>query len=435
MSQSSSFPPDFLPRVRQLILPYVTTEDDREALLTDAFYLLSDSRLYHQIKRNGSPQTFTTLLCKTLIDYGCLAEGPHALGQLLQTAKFYCGTDKHADIDALTDHTVHVCAPSEEIAPETEPPSDDPTIRAQLEALQNERLRTQKQFERGDLPQIAYDSMIAQIDTKIAALKAQLIDSPPVPEQAASDSSATVFLSYSHADRAYAESLRAELERAGYAVWIDTSSIKGGDDWVSAISAGIRRSFVVVAVVSRSALASRWARTEILKAINEDKLIVPVLMEDVLREDTYTPLISYQAVRAFELEQPESFRRVLASLPRATLPQPEIEAEPDDENITVTESAPRERTVPRRVELDYLDRLKTEELLNTDRYVSMGGTTQRKRRAEMRAVFKLLTMDEREQSEQRTFENAVEEILAIRRCVLLGEPGGGENDNGLAARG
>ncbi len=229
MSNSPVFPPDFLPRVRQIILPYVATEDDREALLTDAFYLLSDLRLYHQIKRTGSPQTFTTLLCKTLIDYGCLAEGPHALGQLLQSAKFYCGPDQHPTIDALTDHTTQVCAPSDEIpaAPEPSTTPNDGVSRAQLEALQNERLRTQKQFECGDLPQIAYESLITQIDARIAALQSQLVESDPaIPaESATSGDSATVFLSYSHDDRDYANALRAELERAGYAVWIDTSSI------------------------------------------------------------------------------------------------------------------------------------------------------------------------------------------------------------------
>ena len=296
MSQSPTFPSNFLPRVRQLILPYVTTEDDREALLTDAFYLLSDSRLYYQIKRNGSPQTFTTLLCKTLIDYGCLAEGPHAMGQLLQTAKFYCGTDKYSAIDKLIDHTLHACVPSDQVTPETEPLSDDPTIRAQLEALQNERLRTQKQFERGDLPEMVYSSMIPPIDTKINALKSQLANvTLPITPSPPPTASATVFLSYSHADDAYAEALRTVLERAGYSVWIAPD-----DEEVGAISAGIRRSFVVVAVISGSALASRWTRIKIQKAVKEGKLIVPILTEDVLGDGAYTPLVSYQAVRAFE---------------------------------------------------------------------------------------------------------------------------------------
>ena len=88
------------------------------------------------------------------------------------------------------------------------------------------------------------------------------------------------------------------------------------------------------------------------------------------------------------------------------------------------------RTVPRTLELGYLERLKLEELLNTEKYTPLGGSSQQQvRRAEMRAVFELLPMRGREHQalhERRRFENAVEEIRRMRRAVLLGEPGGGK---------
>jgi formylglycine-generating enzyme required for sulfatase activity len=83
----------------------------------------------------------------------------------------------------------------------------------------------------------------------------------------------------------------------------------------------------------------------------------------------------------------------------------------------------------RKLELAYLERLRLEELLNTEKYTPMAGRSEQKpSRAEMRAVFELLPMGrERElRHEPRRFENAVEEIRRLRRAVLLGEPGGGK---------
>src|SRR5262249_42009479 len=103
--------------------------------------------------------------------------------------------------------------------------------------------------------------------------------------------------------------------------------------------------------------------------------------------------------------------------------QSEVEPQPAASLIN------RLQSVPRTLELAYLDRLRLEELLNTEKYTPMAGTfQQRHRRAEMRALFELLPMgkDRTKQQETRRFENAVEEILRVRRAVLLGEPGGGK---------
>jgi hypothetical protein len=52
-----------------------------------------------------------------------------------------------------------------------------------------------------------------------------------------------VFLSYGH-DRntELVQRIRADLERAGHEVWIDTARIKGGDDWRRTILDGLRDS-------------------------------------------------------------------------------------------------------------------------------------------------------------------------------------------------
>ncbi len=91
-------PPDLLPRARQILLPLVTTEDERKALLIDAFW---NEPLLTQIDFKGSAQDFATNCIYRLITHGFLADGEHALARLLLTARVQVGVDKHTVIDAL----------------------------------------------------------------------------------------------------------------------------------------------------------------------------------------------------------------------------------------------------------------------------------------------------------------------------------------------
>jgi len=63
----------------------VATENEREALLIDAFYL-SDSRLFYGINRTGEATVFTSLLIKKLIDHGGHVEGAQRRQILLAIA-------------------------------------------------------------------------------------------------------------------------------------------------------------------------------------------------------------------------------------------------------------------------------------------------------------------------------------------------------------
>jgi len=92
-------PHDLFPRALQILLPLVATGDDREALLVQAFYL--EDPLLYGIDRHGAPKVFAARCLKKLLEYGCLAEGDHALARLLRAARYDCGADKHAEIDAL----------------------------------------------------------------------------------------------------------------------------------------------------------------------------------------------------------------------------------------------------------------------------------------------------------------------------------------------
>ncbi|RMG71792.1 MAG: TIR domain-containing protein [Chloroflexi bacterium] len=379
---SPQIPPDILPRARKIIQPMVGTEDERDALLTEAFYVYDP--LLYSIERGGAPKVFAVLCIRKLLDYGCLPNGEHALARLLTTARYDCGVDKHPEIDALN---------------------------GILNALCNESKVTPK-------PEVASAMPITSALQTIATPR--------------NERTPTVFISYSHTDTDFAQQLIRDLNAAGHACWIDTSEIKGGDEWIMTIADGIINSYAFVPIVTLKALQSRWVQDEILWAKNKKKLIIPVILENVLDETRFFPLVSYQGVTLFDSDYATALSRLLSYLPAPRLPDVEISPDEVDEidNETpkpVTISQPR--TVPRKLELAYLERLQLEELLNTEKYTAMGGTSEVRRKAEMRAVFELLPMGrEREQQprETRRFENAVDEIQVIRRCVLLGEPGGGK---------
>ncbi|HEY4034600.1 MAG TPA: TIR domain-containing protein [Ktedonobacteraceae bacterium] len=94
------------------------------------------------------------------------------------------------------------------------------------------------------------------------------------------DNNRQIFISYSHVDIQFAFQLKVELERCGYVVWLDISSIPGGDIWIEKITQGISESFAVISVVSKSANESKWIRREYLYADEQGKDILPVLIDD-----------------------------------------------------------------------------------------------------------------------------------------------------------
>ncbi|MFN0121314.1 MAG: SUMF1/EgtB/PvdO family nonheme iron enzyme [Blastocatellia bacterium] len=374
-------PPDILPRARQILLPLVTTEGDREALLTEAFYQLDP--LLYRIDQQGAAWPFAVRCVKTLLDYGALDTGEHSLARLLLIARDQYGVDKHAEIDELIAGANALCRTGEHKRPA---PLSPPAAPAPLQTSATPRNERQP----------------------------------------------AVFLSYAHADREFADRLIADLRAAGHPCWIDSSALKGGDEWLMAIAEGIMNSYVMLVVTTRAAQQSRWVQDEILWARQKNKRIIPVLTEDVFGETRFFPLIGYQAETFYDKDYALALTRLLSALPSPVLS--EMAEEPAPAGVPAPVPLPATitlppRAVPRALELDYLERLRLEELLNTEKYTPLAGVSQQVNpRAEMPTVFALLQMtrEDRTPRETRRFENAVAEIRELRRCVLLGEPGGGK---------
>jgi formylglycine-generating enzyme required for sulfatase activity len=381
---ASQPPADVFPRARQLIQPFVSTVDDREALITEAFY--THDPILASIELEGKPKVFCVRLVRTLLDYGCIATNEHALARLLTTLRYDCGVDKHAEIDDLVGITNSGCG--EEHPPAKSEPAP------------------------------------------VTMRDAPVTSAPVTIDTPSEERKPTVFISYSHADTEFAEKLIADLNRAGHACWIDTTKIKGGDEWIMTIAEGIINSYAFVPLVTQRALQSKWVQDEILWARQKNKLIIPLIMEDVLAEKRFFPLISYQGVTLFDSDYDIALAKLLSYLPKPKLADVDVSEDEIDGDETIETIAIREpRAVPRKLELAYMERLQLEELLNTEKYTAMGGTSQQMhQRAEIRAVFELLPMGDKHEmsAEPEPFEDAVSEIQRIQRAVLLGEPGGGK---------
>ncbi len=234
MLMSASLPANLITQLKPLILPYVRDKDDREALLIEAFFL-RDPRPLDRLNQDGSAETFTIRCIADLIKFGCLAlegERLHALAALLLTIHGRCGEDKQREIMALIPLINGLCQPT---ASQPETVSETPSP--------------------------------APPSNPIQSVKTPSAERTP-----------TVFISYSHVDKTIAEKLIADLGKAGHACWIDKVEIKGGDEWMQSITAGINNSYAFISLVSDDANRSTWVRREFLWAEYKQKPIYPVLV-------------------------------------------------------------------------------------------------------------------------------------------------------------
>lgn len=225
----------------------------------------------------------------------------------------------------------------------------------------------------------------------------------------------TVFISYSHDDESHARRLIGDLEAAGHACWIDTTAIKGGEEWVKVIAEGINNSYALVPIITENARRSEWMMKEILWAQKKKLRIIPWALEDLMSADEFILLVNCQWVTLFEGDYAAALEKLLAALekiPRA-LPSPAL---PGAETGASSLGAAGARSPRRKAEWDYLESLQLKKLAS-DRYTPVGGDSQqRMHRVEMPQTFELLKLGKLRE-ERRRFDDTVEEICRRRRAA------------------
>ncbi len=106
-----------------------------------------------------------------------------------------------------------------------------------------------------------------------------------------------VFISYCHADAAFANTLAAHLVKHNAHVWIDSWELNVGDSILAHVQKAIQESSALLIVLSKASVESAWVKKELnaalMRELDEKRvLVLPVLLEDCvvpmfLREKMY----------------------------------------------------------------------------------------------------------------------------------------------------
>ncbi len=100
----------------------------------------------------------------------------------------------------------------------------------------------------------------------------------------------SAFISYSGANKTLALLIANILSEHKIDVWMDDFNIKIGDTIVTRIESGIREAEYFIVLITNESIKSSWVLKEIELAYiaereNESPKIIPLVMEDVKRED------------------------------------------------------------------------------------------------------------------------------------------------------
>ena len=96
-----------------------------------------------------------------------------------------------------------------------------------------------------------------------------------------------VFISYKSEEAREAHWVAGKLEEAGFSCWIAPDSIPGGSSYAEQIPRAIREADAFVLILSSRAQSSKWIPREIDQAINEEKTILPFVIEDCTLNDAF----------------------------------------------------------------------------------------------------------------------------------------------------
>ncbi|HUT47442.1 MAG TPA: TIR domain-containing protein [Sedimentisphaerales bacterium] len=123
------------------------------------------------------------------------------------------------------------------------------------------------------------------------------------------------FFSYSRKDSEFVLKLAKDLRAASVNLWLDQLDVVGGQHWDSTVEEALRGSKGMIAVLSPESVASENVMDEVSYALDEGKLVVPVLIRSCniplrLRRVQYIDFTAdydsgfSQLMRALGIEQP-----------------------------------------------------------------------------------------------------------------------------------
>ena len=143
-----------------------------------------------------------------------------------------------------------------------------------------------------------------------------------------------IFISHASQDAEFAHRLADDLKKQGWLVWIAPDSIRPGKKWVTAIDEGLDSSGVFLAVLTPSAIRSKWVQHETVSAIaleNKGKIRLFTLLLQLC--DVPTLLQAYQHIPFVE-DYSAGFAQLVGALAQS---QSESTFHPDLERVPAGE--------------------------------------------------------------------------------------------------
>lgn len=146
-----------------------------------------------------------------------------------------------------------------------------------------------------------------------------------------------VFISYKSEEFEEADWVRSVLEHNGISCWMAPASIKGGSSYAKEIPQAIRDCKVFVLILSEKSQVSQWVPRELDQAINENKTVMPFMLENcALKDDFNFYLSNVQRYAAYQ-SKVEAMEKMVREI-RAILG---VSSEENNENVPQQEPATR----------------------------------------------------------------------------------------------
>ena len=155
-----------------------------------------------------------------------------------------------------------------------------------------------------------------------------------------------VFISYAYEDKSIADAICAKLEGNQIRCWIAPRDIAPGDKYASALIHAIDHSAVIVVIFSSKADKSPHVRTEIERAFNDEKIIIPFRIENIEPSDELQYFIgSRHWLDALTPPLEEHINNLIKVIQKNFEGNSDFKKNENDDNINITEER-----VPQKIE-------------------------------------------------------------------------------------
>ena len=127
-----------------------------------------------------------------------------------------------------------------------------------------------------------------------------------------------VFVSYSSREADRANEIVEQLEKAGIPCWIAPRDIAVGSNYTKDIPKAIRECTHFLLALSANAEASKWVNKELTRAINQEKCLIPLMIENFTISEGFEFLLEDVQIRNYCTDCQGVLQEVIGLFPDAT---------------------------------------------------------------------------------------------------------------------